>query len=226
MPGIINDSTNSRKRKRQGPTAESCVGQGDKARKIEKESSKSINVEEEILLLEIQILESRRHYNKISTLINYCQNDHALEKYGITAAVALCRIFCRLMVVGNLSKPRDAPDNETIIVHWLRSQLDLYTSTLLDLLITDDPGTQSTALTLLMRLLKEKSDSLDLSVEKSWRDGAFPKLISSIVSSRTTNTVREEFVVKYLQPYDDVRCYAFACLKYVLNLDDLTPRRY
>lgn len=219
MPGIYSEFPPTRKRKRQGPDAEADITETGKIRKIEKKASRNAIVEQEILLLESQILESREHYNKIPTLLRYCRDHNVHSKRSILAAVALCRIFCRLVAIGSMSKPRDAPENEIIIVQWLRSQLTSYNTILLNLLNTADLGVQNTALTLLMRLLKDGADSLNLTPEKSWRDGAFPSLILKMVCSITAIMVREEFVEKYLRPYDDVRYYTFACLRYVCSFD-------
>ncbi|KAL9009484.1 MAG: hypothetical protein Q9173_005484 [Seirophora scorigena] len=213
MPGVIGDTSTTKKRKRsQDPAPATDITRNGKARKTEKSASRSAILGEEILLLESQILESRRHYNKITTLLAYCQDDAAQGKKSLTAAVALCRVFCRLMAMGNMSKPRQASENETMIVQWLRSQLESYKETLLDLLAAPDPGMQSTALTLLMRLLKEESESLHLAPENNWRDGTFASLVSKIAGSDVTDVIREEFVEKYLKSYDDVRYYGFICL--------------
>lgn len=213
MPGTVSKAAATKKRKRQDLGTAPDVTRNGKTRRTEKSAPCSTGVEEEVLLLESQILESRRHYNKITTLLSYC-HDHVQEKRSITAAVALCRIFCRLMAMGTMSKPKHAPENEIIIAQWLQSQLGAYKEAVLDLFVAADPSMQSTALTLLMRLLKEESASLNLTPEGNWRDGTFANLVSKIVGSRTVDVVREEFVEKYMQPYDDVRYFAFVCLRY------------
>ncbi|KAL9600878.1 MAG: hypothetical protein Q9219_002920 [cf. Caloplaca sp. 3 TL-2023] len=212
MPSLQSEGPLGRKRKREDAVVRSSTDRSSKARKIETTKSQ---VDEEILLLESQILKSRRHYNKISTLLHYCRNHRGQRRKSITAAVALCRVFCRLIVCGSMSKRPDAPENETIVVQWLRSQLEAYHVMLLDHFFTDDAGMQSTALTLLMRLLKDEAESLDLKAEYTRRDGAFSRLISRIVSLDTAHVIRQEFMDKFLQPYDDVRYFGFACLRYV-----------
>ncbi|KAL9005784.1 MAG: hypothetical protein Q9188_001450 [Gyalolechia gomerana] len=212
MSSVSSEGTVTKKRKRQSPTADVKSKQLGKTRKIEKRVSQTANTEEEILLLESQIIESRQHYNKIPTLIRYCQDHNVNSRRAITAAVALCRIFCRLMAVGSLSEPRNAPENEVVIVRWLRSQIELYRTILVDILASADPALQSTALTLLMRLLKEEAESLALKPERIWQEGSLPSIILRITNPATSHETREEFVGKYMQPYDDVRYYGFACL--------------
>lgn len=111
-----------------------------------------------------------------------------------------------------MSKPRNAPKSEVVIISWLHSRLEEYRTILVDLLTSSHPAMQSTALTLFMRLLKEEAQSLDLEPEKIWRDGAFKRLISRILNPAVSHEARQEFMSKYVQPYDDVRYYSFACL--------------
>ncbi|KAL8939721.1 MAG: hypothetical protein Q9216_003199 [Gyalolechia sp. 2 TL-2023] len=217
IPSVSSEDSTTRKRKKHPPTTDPGHKPLAKARKLEKNGSRTAKVEEKILLLESQIVDSRQHYNKIPTLIRYCQDHHEHSRRAITAAVAVCRTFSRLMAVGIMSKSRNAPENEVVIVQWLRRQFEVYRSILLDLLASDDPTMQSTALTLLMRLLKEEAESLGLRPEKVWRDGAFPSIVLGIANSASSREAREEFVGKYMQPYDDVRYYGFACLSDICN---------
>ncbi|KAI4136830.1 MAG: hypothetical protein LQ341_005423 [Variospora aurantia] len=220
MPGVINDTGTTKKRKRLDPEQATDNTRNGKTRRTEKSAPSNASLGEEILLLESQILASRRHYNKITTLQAYCQDHTAHGERSLTAAVALCRVFCRLMAMGNMSKSRQASDNETTIVQWLRTQYESYKVTLLHLLAAADPGMQSTALTLIMRSLKEEFDSLNLASENNWREGTFASLVSILAGSSVADVVREEFVEKYLQPYDDVRYYGLLCFS---DLYDYTP---
>ncbi|KAL8842731.1 MAG: hypothetical protein Q9170_000387 [Blastenia crenularia] len=222
MPGISSDAAILRKRKSQDAITEVNTVPSSKMRKIERKALQNDEVEEEILLLESRILESRKHYNKIHTLLRYCQECNIQGRRCIIAAVALCRVFCRLLAIGNLSKPRDAPETEIMVAQWLQNQLELYKTSLLDLFAVADPGTQSTALTLLMRLLKDEAESVPATLEKTWRERALPILVARVASSSTAHVVRKEFVEKYLQPYEDIRHYGFACLS---ELCDQSPSK-
>lgn len=214
MPGLANQVATAKKRKRREPETKVESTRNGKTRKTEKSLSASADVEDEILLLESQILESRRHYNKIATLLSYCQ-DHIHGQRSITAAVALCRIFCRLLALGSMSKANGAAENEVVIVQWLQSQLGSYKEALLGLITAANPGMQTTAVTLLMRLLKEESESPNAHAENNWREGTFASLISRLIGTGIADAVREEFVVKYLRPYPDVRYYSFVRFAYV-----------
>ncbi|KAI4246280.1 MAG: hypothetical protein L6R42_009939 [Xanthoria sp. 1 TBL-2021] len=214
MPTAIEATTGPAKRKRHDADFNPQVGHKSKTRKIEKDVSQRQNTEEEILLLEGEITQSRKHYNKITILLDYCKRYQTQSKTSIIAAVALCRVFCRLIAIGSMSQSRGMAENEKLIAHWLRVQCDSYRDTLLGILLDSNPGMQSTALTLLMRLQKEMSDNLDEPFHDHRRnEGGFCRIIASVTRSNSMELIREEFVEKYVQPYDDVRYYTLACLK-------------
>ncbi|KAL8756690.1 MAG: hypothetical protein Q9184_004414 [Pyrenodesmia sp. 2 TL-2023] len=108
-----------------------------------------------------------------------------------------------------MSKANQAAENEVVIVQWLQGQLASYKEALLGLVTTANSGMQTTAVTLLMRLLKEEYESPNAHAANNWRDGTFASLISRLVGTGIADAVREEFVVKYLQPHPDIRYYAF-----------------
>lgn len=215
MPGAVAEPTGERKRKRKAVEADQSTAPKPKARKVEKDGPRSAGIEEEILLLESQILESRKHYNSIATLLRHVEAGNGQDQASITAAVALCRVFCRLMALGSFSKPEEAPKSERTIVQWLRGQLEAYKELLLSLLSMADLVVSSTALTLLMRLLKGETESLNQAWVDKWRSRIFKTIVSRLIAAETPDAIREEFVDKYLQPFDDVRYFTFACLTYV-----------
>ncbi len=212
MPAAIANTGKSVKRTRDEADSDPLVN--SKTRKIEKDVSQKGNTEEEILLLEGEITQSRKKYNKITILQDYCKNHRTQSKTSIIAAVALCRVFCRLMANGSMSQSREMPDNERMIAQWLRAQYELYNNILLELLMDTNPGLQSTALTLLMRLQKEFADNLDEpSHDHRRHEGNLRRIVAGITKPNSMALIREEFVRKYVQVYVDVRYFTFACLK-------------
>ena len=168
-----------------------------------------------ILLLENQILESRRYYNNIVTLLKQCwsQDTENKDKESTIAVVALYRIFCRLIASGKLSKSREAPENEATIVQWLNARYLEYKDTLLSTLSQDDPSRKSSALTLLMRLIKVEATNLRLSEEGFWRTGTFVKVLKALIDATDpSGDILDEFVQEFVQRYDDIRFYTFARL--------------
>ncbi|KAL8780384.1 MAG: hypothetical protein Q9194_000947 [Teloschistes cf. exilis] len=216
MPGAVAKPTGERKKKRKAVEVDRNTAPKPKVKKTEKDGPRSGGIEEEVLLLESQILESRQNYNSIATLLRHVQIGNGQDQASIIAAVALCRVFCRLMALGSLSKPEEAPRSEITIVQWLRGQLEAYKQLLLSFLSMADLVVSSTALTLLMRLLKGETESLNQASDDNWRNGTFKSVVSRLIAADTTDPIREEFADKYLQPFDDVRYFTFACLTDIL----------
>ena len=177
------------------------------------ESSESTpDIQSEILLLENGILESRKNYNRITTLLEYMKAGDASDERDAVAAVALFRVFCRLMAAGSLTKTGDASGAEDIIVQWLKERLEDFEKALLRMFLSKDPAHQSTALTLLMRLVKEKAKQSVLAEDTTWRTGLFASIVQFLVSGINDEPAIEEFVEKYVEEYDDVRYHTFARL--------------
>ncbi len=208
MPSLTKEAEVKRKRKREG--AAPSEPKRPKTRVAEQELDHEADIQSEILLLENQILESRKHYNSIVTLLDYLKELDAEDQRDIAAAVALCRIFCRLMAAGSLTKSKEMADDEVIIIQWLRKRLKEYEASTLAMLSLENTGRQSTALTLLMRLMREQVEYLKLQEDAIWRDGIFARVLQTLIESGPSDNRRAEFVEKYLVKYDDIRYYTFA----------------
>ena len=163
-----------------------------------------------ILILENQVLESRRYYNNIVTILKQCwgQDTEPGDEESTVAVVALYRIFCRLMALGKLAQPRDTLENEVTIVQWLNARYIEYKEILLTTLSQGGSNKQSTALTLLMRLVKEEAIHLKLSEDVLWRTGIFSRILKAL--SDAPEDVLDQFGQEYVRTYDDVRFYTFA----------------
>lgn len=181
----------------------------------EEQDEEQEDVQSQILSLEAQILESKKHYNNIATLLSLCQNPSADHAANITAAVALCRVFCRLMAAERMVKAKAMSDAELQAVDWLKTRLREYVQTLAALLPDED--LQSTALTLLMRLVKEETQQDGRRAEQAWRTGVFAHVVRGLVEvdSDALETCRDEFVEKYIEEHDDVRFFTFYQIAYV-----------
>lgn len=204
MPGLL-DGT-SRKRKR-NPS---------QVHPAEAASSVS-NRDDEILLLETQILESRRNYNSITTLLGYVreQGTQDAKDQSILAAVALCRVFCRLLASGSMSQSRETSKDETVILQWLMERLHEYQRALLSMLALQDPHKSTTVLTLLMQLTKEGDVQLNANEDAVWCNGAFSNVLQTLVDVPTLDNARAAFVDKYFAKYDDIRYHTLTRLMWV-----------
>ena len=211
MPGLTNGLDPAKKRKRKDLGCSSSK----RKRVVSKDSSEEPDLQDHILSLEEKILESRTNYNSIHTLLGYLgSSDHGGEK-NVLAAVALCRVFCRLMAVGSLNKHKEKAGNENTIAQWLGERLQDYENEILKMLKEPDVGRQCIALTLLIRLVKEEAAHLKNLKESVWRGGIFGKLVHKLVEDEVAEETRAAFVEIYVEKYDDARYYTFAVLAYV-----------
>ena len=183
-------------------------------RKREEPQNQVVDGYARILELESQIGASRRHYNKLVTLMNFCwnQDSHDDGEESTLAVVAVCRIFCRLMASGKMSRYHDTSHSDAVVVQWLHDRYNDYKEILLNAFSRNDTSNQSTALTLIMRLFKEEATHLRKSDETLWRTGTFAKALKALMDVGPSAAVQDEFMQKYFQEYDDVRFHTFAQL--------------
>ncbi|KAI9880321.1 MAG: hypothetical protein M1830_004200 [Pleopsidium flavum] len=205
MPGLVDGDRGGKKRKRE---SERILSANSKRRAIDHDAADD-DPQAQILLLENQVLDSRRHYNNIATLIAIVKEPNPRQERDIVAAVALCRIFSRLVAAGNLSKTKNGAASEVVIVDWLKERQKEYTEALLGLLEHANPARRSTALTLILRSLKDEAVYMNPGEESIWRTGSFPKLIGTLLGAKVGQEIRVEFVEKYVEEYDDIRYYTF-----------------
>jgi U3 small nucleolar RNA-associated protein 19 len=193
MPFLEMDTISSKKRKR---ADEEKRPKSKKASKIPIEEKDTR--EDEVLKLEAEILESRKHYNNIVNLISIAKEN---AEASLLASVALCRVYCRLYAAGSLAKSKSTTEPELVIIQWLKARLNEYIDLLIDLLRDEASGTQTTALTLLMRLVKEEVNQQGPLV---WEKGIFSRALRIVLSSDSED-LRHEFRTKYFDDWDDFR---------------------
>jgi len=209
MPGVTITDGSAKKRKRTEATAGIKPTSSTKSKKL-KAAAKAEDGEDaaaQMLLLEQQILESPSHYENITVLLKLAQKKSKDVTQTITAAVALCRVFCRLMAQEKMIKMKQMDDEQIQAVDWLKAQYKEYARVLAKMLVKEE--LQSTALTLMMRLVKEETSHDGRRSEQAWRTGVFAEVISGLLSSPDAAGAREEFIEKYLQEHDDVRYFTF-----------------
>lgn len=211
MPGATSASLSGVKRKRDPSKPERRESKSKSRRKSL--SDHSNDVESEIALLEAQILESRKHYNNIATLLQLGKQTGSENEAPILAAVALCRVFSRLLATGDMVKSKGMGESEVVVVSWLKERYrELLDLLLDDFLRSEHPPKQSVALTLVMRLVKEESKAQSGQTIKS---GPLPRLVQVLLSLPADDLTRDEFAEKYFKQFDDVRFQTFQTIKYV-----------
>jgi U3 small nucleolar RNA-associated protein 19 len=182
-----------------------------KARRMS-EDTDSFDPQAQILQLEAQINESRRHYNNIVALIQQAQDEGLEDEISILAAVALCRVFCRLLAAGDMVKSKGMPESEVVIVRWLKERYHDYCHMLFTQYLRSESGAkQSTGLSLIMRLIKEECRSQK---DFSWKSGLPSQLVQVLLTIHDGDALREEYIEKYFTKYDDVRYYALQAIRY------------
>jgi U3 small nucleolar RNA-associated protein 19 len=196
MPFLAATDVAGKKRKRSADGNEKASK--GKSRKATKSSSSR---ESEVLSLESQINESRKHYNNIVTLISIAKSqDEGLQVRTLTA-VALCRVFCRLLAAGSLESSKKAPQSEIVITQWLRERQNEYTDVVCSFLASEEEELQTNGLTLAMRLCGEEIKRRD----NAWNTGIFSKMFPSVLQSEAAVA---EFASKFFTKYDDVRFHS------------------
>jgi U3 small nucleolar RNA-associated protein 19 len=213
MPGTKSASLAGVKRKRDPSKAERRESKSKSRRKSPSESEDGEDIQSEILQLEAQILESRRHYNNIAILLQHAKRQEAEIEGSMLAAVALVRVFSRLLVTGDMVKSKGMGEAEATIVAWLKARYQELLDVLLDnFLRSEHPLKQSVALTLVMRLVKEEAKSQK---DYKLKSGPLPRLIRVLLSLPQDDLNREEFAEKYFKLFDDVRYQTFQTIKCV-----------
>lgn len=164
--------------------------------------------------LENQITESRKHYNNIATLISMLNVEPSAKEPELAVAVSLCRVFSRLIAAGNLTESNRAAENEKIIVAWLKERCLEYQRALMAIMREADPTSQITALTLAMRLVKERITHIPGADNNIWAT-LFKDIVTAVVEANNGQDLQTEFVSKFVKEFEDVRFFTFVQLAYV-----------
>lgn len=169
----------------------------------------------QILLLENEILESKKNYNNITKLLEIAQ-DYEDGETAVFATVSLCRVFLRLLAAGSLTRNPGQSEKEIVVIQWLKGKLAEYKQLVLAALA--DEGTATTALTLSMRILKAEGQYVSSKEEYNFPK-AYMKEIVAVLIRDGSEDIRQEFCEKFVGEYCDVRFYTFKAIKDVLSED-------
>jgi U3 small nucleolar RNA-associated protein 19 len=94
-----------------------------------------------------------------------------------------------------------------------------YQRALMAIMREADPSSQITALTLAMRLVKERITHIPGADNNIWAT-LFKDIIEAIVEANNGQDLQAEFVTKFVKEFEDVRFFTFVQLAYV----DFPPR--
>ncbi|KAJ5899960.1 hypothetical protein N7495_004704 [Penicillium taxi] len=158
--------------------------------------------------LENQIAESRKYYNNIATLISMLNVRESAKKPELAVAVSLCRVFSRLITAGSFSESSRAAENEKIVAAWLKERCLEYQRALLAIMRQADTASQITALTLSMRLVKERLTHIPGAENSVWSN-SFKDIFEAVVEAQDGEDLQSEFVTKFVKEFEDVRYHTF-----------------
>ncbi|KAK4187965.1 CBF/Mak21 family-domain-containing protein [Podospora australis] len=191
---------------------------GDKSKKRRKSGGvDGGDLQTQLQKLEAEILESRKHYNNVATLIELAQKKADDVSTAQAASETLCRVFIRLLALGNLVKRKDASEKEATVTTWLRERLADFREVLLSMFDNEKLALQ--ALMLAMALLKAEAQHLDDKPEAIFPRYFFSEIINSIIQS-PVDELRETFAENFIDEYDDIRFYTFEAIKDFLGRGD------
>ncbi|KAB8303310.1 hypothetical protein EYC80_004750 [Monilinia laxa] len=203
MPGKILDTKRASKRKRD-------VSEKGPSKRARSESSEE-DSQAQILLLESEIFESKKNYNNIARLIGIARDDSEGADASILAAISLCRVFTKLIVVGGFQKTKDTSVKDATVIQWLKERYSEYKIVLLDMLSQEDAA--STALTLCMRMLKIEGQHMRNGQDYCFPIGLLTDMIQVLIRPGSDSSVRKEFSEKFVEEYDDVRFYTLEAIQ-------------
>ncbi|KAK3694736.1 CBF/Mak21 family-domain-containing protein [Podospora appendiculata] len=169
-----------------------------------------------IKTLESEILESRKHYNNIPTLISLAETHSQDTETALAAAESLCRVFIRLLASGNLVKKKESSEKDVTVVTWLRQRLADYQAVLLSMLQSESCGLE--ALLLAMSILKAQAQHMDGKDEPTFPRSFFKGVVGALFQS-PVEQLREEFSENFINEYDDIRFCTFQAIKDFLTED-------
>ncbi|KAI1807166.1 CBF-domain-containing protein [Daldinia bambusicola] len=175
----------------------------------------------EILQLENEIIESKKNYNNITTLLELAQR-HGDDDSTQLAMVSLCRVFLRLFASGNLARRYGQSEKDIVVVQWLKQRLGDYKQIIISELRQED--TAPTALTLAMRILQADGKHTNDKDEYNFPKAFLKEVVEALILSESDD-VRDEFCEKFLGEYADIRFYTFKALKDILSEEPLASSK-
>ncbi|KAK4682611.1 Maturation and nuclear export of 40S ribosomal subunits interacting protein [Podospora pseudoanserina] len=188
---------------------------GDKCKKRRKSGGdEGVDLKAQLKQLEAEILESRKHYNNIATLLELAQKYDEDRPTAIAASETLCRVFVRLLAMGCLVERREASEKDATVTKWLRERLADFREVLLRMFNNEKLALP--ALLLAMSLLKVEAQHLDGRDQPAFPRYFFTQVIYFIIQS-PVEQLREEFTEKFIDEFDDIRFYTFAAISEFLR---------
>ncbi|KAK9451266.1 CBF/Mak21 family-domain-containing protein [Limtongia smithiae] len=158
---------------------------------------------ETIFDLEQQIARSTENYNNLVYLVHYL--DDVDSELALLAAVSLFRSFSRFMAAGMMAKVGGEGAQATL-QKWLGERYSEFKTKAVRQLAYGEGEVQTSALTILMRLVKEESQRLGPAGEYYFAKKLYRRVIGAVLGCDNDDLVLE-FVATYVDKFDDLRYY-------------------
>jgi len=167
---------------------------------------------EQIAKLEQEILESKKNYNSIVSLIQIVQDPDAQQpQVTYNSAVALARVFIALLAQGSLNREPGLSEKDLVVIEWLRQRFSEFKRALVSLLRRNDDFSEP-AFTLCLKLLKSEGLRLHDREEYSFPQQSLHDVVAALVEDAPSQ-LRQSFVQNYANPYADIRFYTLKSIK-------------
>ncbi|KAJ3056954.1 hypothetical protein HK097_002332 [Rhizophlyctis rosea] len=188
-------ATTPKKRKASAESAETNAITPDRVRQLAKEC-----------------LESATKLNNLVELL-----DNANGEVSHTALVALQHVFSKLLERGDLKRPKksntkSAKDPKTKVTEWLRDLRGQFVAELLMHLSAGAADKQTTALQILLGMVKHESEHHD-----DFQNDLFERVVEACVSNDNLSENVLELLIRDINAFDDVRYYFYKDFGKYLN---------
>src|SRR6266480_5277986 len=102
------------------------IGNSTEVKRVKADSGGE-DEQDRILLLEAEILNSKKNLNNVTKLLKILHESlKSRTQTSQFASVSLCRVFCRLIAAANLTKRKNISDKEAIVTAWLIERYEDY----------------------------------------------------------------------------------------------------
>ncbi|KAK5655449.1 hypothetical protein OQA88_5720 [Cercophora sp. LCS_1] len=195
MPGTVKEAASKRKRQENGEQVKKRRKSGGD------ESAEALS---QIQKLEAEVIESKKHYNNLVTLIALAKGQDGDRNTAMVAAESLCRVFIHLLVNGKLVKKQDVSEKDATVRTWLWERLNEYHTFLFSMLGSEASAIK--AMMLIMVLLKEEAFHMSGREEAQFPRNFFGEFIVRVFVSKVEQ-LREQFCEQFVAEFDDIRFY-------------------
>jgi len=164
--------------------------------------------------LEKRIVENPSKNRKdVETLIRTIDLSDSGSKINLKAAIALCKVFSRLVASGTLTKNGHDNEQSHELSGWYVQQYGIYRMALMKLLRSVSASQRLPVVHLCWRVLEQDAELLHHLVWDS--DSMFRPLLAAVIEMPDGADIRETYVGEYMNACHDCCYHSLAYLSYV-----------